>query len=96
MVLKNRGKYRYGDSQADIRDELLRYSKSNGYPVDHFADAACKCSGVLFRLALDDAEGAAIRTCVACGAEHPIADELLEQLAESQNSGPTPSGTARQ
>ena len=27
MALKKRGKYRYGDSQADIRAELLRYSK---------------------------------------------------------------------
>jgi len=31
MALHKRGDYRYGDSQADIRDELLRYSKANEY-----------------------------------------------------------------
>ena len=27
MALKKRGKYWYGDSQADIRGELIRYGK---------------------------------------------------------------------
>jgi hypothetical protein len=80
MALKRRGEYRYGDSQADIRAELLRYSKSNAYVAHHFADAACPCGGKQFRLALDDAEGAAVRWCVRCAAEHPIGDsaEYLE------------------
>ena len=39
MALKKRGKYRYGDSQADIRAEVLRYSKTNAYLAHHFADA---------------------------------------------------------
>ncbi len=51
MALTKRAKYRYGDSQADIRAELLRYSKKNAYVVYHFADATCKCGGKLFRLA---------------------------------------------
>jgi hypothetical protein len=80
MALKKRGNYRYGDSQADIRAELLRYSKANAYMAHHFADAVCKCGGKLFRLALDGNEGAAVRICVACKAEHPIGDrdEFLE------------------
>jgi hypothetical protein len=80
MALKKRGKYRYGDSQADIREEVLRYSEANTYLANHFADAACPCGGKRFRLALDDAEGAAVRTCVGCGAVHPIGDsgEYLE------------------
>lgn len=80
MALKKRGKYRYGDSQADIHAELLRYSKENTYVAQHFADAICKCGGKVFRLTLDDNEGAAIRVCVACKAEHPIgdSDEYLE------------------
>jgi len=86
MALKKRGKYRYGDSQADIRDEVLRYSKKNGYVADHFADAACRCGGKVFRLSLDDTEGAAVRKCTTCGAEHPVGDsgEYLEdaELAE--------------
>ena len=81
MTLKKRGKYRYGDSQADIRTEVLRYSKTNDYPTQHFADAACKCGGKLFRLALDDDEWAAIRHCVACQTDQAIgdSDEYLEK-----------------
>jgi hypothetical protein len=81
MALKKRGKYRYGDSQADIRAELLRYSKTNAYPCHHFADAACTCGGKRFRLALDDDEGAAVRICAGCKTEHPIgdSDEFLEE-----------------
>jgi hypothetical protein len=81
MALKKRGKYRYGDSQADIRAEVIRYSKANGYLAHHFADATCKCGGKLFRLTLDEDEGAAVRACVACKTEHPIgdSDEFLDE-----------------
>jgi len=74
MALKKRGKYRYGDSQADIRDEVLRYSKKNGYQAQHFRDAVCTCGAKVFRLALDDDEGAAVRICTGCQVEHPIGD----------------------
>jgi hypothetical protein len=81
MALKKRGTHRYGDSQADIQSELLRYSKANAYIAHHFADAVCKCGGKLFRLALDDNEGAAVRTCDDCKTEHPIgdSDEYLKE-----------------
>lgn len=80
MPLKKRGKYRYGDSQADIRAEVLRYSQTNGYLAHHFADATCKCGTNVFRLTLDDDQGAAVRICVGCMVEHPIgdSDEYLE------------------
>src|SRR6267378_4798985 len=79
MALKKRGKYYYGDSRADIRAEVLRYSNHN-YLAHYFAGAICKCGGELFRLTLDDNEGVAVRTCVGCRAEHPIGDsgEFLE------------------
>lgn len=73
-MLKQRGKYRYGDSQADIRDELLRYSKLNAYPTQQFADARCNCGARSFRLRLDDTAGAAVRACLVCKSEHSIAD----------------------
>ena len=81
MALKKRGEYRYGDSQADIREELMRYSKSNAYVTHHFADAVCKCGRKVFRLSLDDNEGAAVRKCNGCTTEHPIgdSDEYLEE-----------------
>jgi hypothetical protein len=80
MVLKKRGKYRYGDSQADIREEMLRYSKLNYYVAHHFADAICSCGSKVFGLWIDNDEGAAVRKCAACNSEHPIGDsgEYLE------------------
>lgn len=74
IALQKRGKFWYGDSQADIRDEILRYSKRNAYPAHHYADAVCKCGGRLFTLRMDDAAGAAIRKCVSCFEEHAIGD----------------------
>ncbi len=82
MALKKRGKYWYGDSQADIASELSRYSRLNGYTVLHFANAICKCGSSSFRLRLDDTEGAAVRVCTYCGDEHPIGDSG-EYLSES-------------
>jgi len=74
MALKKRGKHQYGDSQEDIREEILRYSRQNGYDAEHFADAVCKCGRRQFSVLLDDNEGAAIRICALCKHEHPIAD----------------------
>src|SRR5262245_16061803 len=81
MALKKKGKYWHGESQADIRKEVLRYSKENAYVAEHFADAVCSCGGKAFRLKLDDNEGAAVRICASCQSEHPIGDseEFLEE-----------------
>jgi hypothetical protein len=83
MALQKRGKYCYGDTQADIREEITTYSESNVYVAHHFADAVCQCGARVFRLVLDDTEGAAVRRCVACSAEHPIGDSQ-EYLADSE------------
>lgn len=74
MVLRKEGEWKYGDSQDDIREVILGYSQSNGYPATEYADAVCKCGGYLFRLRIDDDQGAAVRTCDACGRVHPIGD----------------------
>jgi hypothetical protein len=74
MALTKRGKYSYGESHADIREELLRYSDLNGYRVHHFAEAKCDCGGRVFHLKLDDIEGAAVRHCTVCSREHLIGD----------------------
>jgi len=86
MSLRKRGKFYYGDSQADIRGEVLRYSRSE-YLAEHFADAVCNdCGHKVFRLAIDEEEGAAVRTCASCKVEHAIgdSDEYLDdaELAE--------------
>jgi hypothetical protein len=74
MALRKRGKYRYGDAQADIREEISRYGERNEYEAHHFADAVCRCGGKVFRLFLDDDAGVAVRRCSSCSAEHPIGD----------------------
>jgi hypothetical protein len=83
MGLQKRGDYHHGDSQADIRDEVTRYSELNGYVAQHFADAECSCGGRNFRLLLDGNEGAAVRQCVACATDHPIGDSD-EFLADAE------------
>lgn len=81
MALRKRGKWWYGENQADIRGEILRYSKGNEYVAHHYADAVCSCGGHLFQLRMDEGEGAAIRGCVSCRKEHPIGDsaDYLDQ-----------------
>lgn len=73
----------YGDDQRDIREELIDYSSSNGDVAVQFADATCICSGRIFRLDIDDTEGAAVRECVACGSKHAIGDseDYLEEAS---------------
>lgn len=75
MALRKRGKHHYGDTHADIHTRLASYSAKSGYPALHYADARCqKCGGGVFGLALDEAEGAAVRSCAACRSVHPMAD----------------------
>lgn len=82
MALITRDKHFYGDSQADIREYLSKYSSSE-YAVHHFADAFCKCGNRTFGLRIDDIEGAAVRICKACGNDHPIGDSE-EFLAKAE------------
>ncbi len=95
MALRKRGKWRYGDNQADIRAEIVRYSKENGYLADHFADAVCLCGGRVFGLYLDDTAGVASRVCVACVPEaHPIGDsaEFMDEAEEEEAACPCGQG----
>lgn len=83
MALRKRGKYWYGDLQADIRAELTRFGKLNEYVPTQFADCRCRCGATTFRLRMDEDEGAAVRICTACGDEHPIGDSG-DYLSEAQ------------
>ncbi len=74
MALHKRGKYWYGDSQADIRAELIRYGKLDDEVPTQFKDIRCRCKSTLFRLQIDDEQGAAVRICTQCEKEHPIGD----------------------
>lgn len=85
MVLEKRGEYYYGNSQADIRTEILRYSELNKYVAHHFADSSCQCGSRIFSVLLDVNEGAAARTCIACNYQHPIGDS--EQYLDEADLG---------
>jgi len=74
MALRKRGKWWYGDSQGDIRDELARVGNLNEYVPTQFANAVWPCGSKTFRLRMDEDEGAAVRICTGCGTEHPIGD----------------------
>jgi len=74
VALKKRGEAWFGETQADIRAEIARYSGLVGCGATHFADARCACGSRVFELLLDDTEGAAVRACAECATEHPIGD----------------------
>lgn len=91
MALRKRGEWRYGDSQADIRDEIVRYSKGVTYLAEHFADAVCSCGGRVFALFADDTHGVASRVCSACDADpHYIGDgaDFAEDAEEEECACP--------
>lgn len=83
MALQKRGGHYFGNSQDDIRTEVVRFSNLNGYEATQFADALCNCGGRLFHLVMDEDEGAAVRTCIKCGGRHAIADSA-EYLADAE------------
>jgi hypothetical protein len=89
-----RGKYHYGDSQLDIQDELLRYSKANRYPAVHYANVLCMCGSTVFSLLVDDDEGATVRKCVSCHSEHALgdSDQYLEDAELEECECPCGSG----
>jgi len=74
VALIQKGDYSYGDSQADIRAELSKYSEYSTRPIHHAADTACGCGSRLFNLDLDDEAGVAVRSCHTCKTEHVIGD----------------------
>ena len=74
MALRRENNQSFADSQADIRDELIRYSKLNGYVAEHFADAKCNCGSTQFKLVMDENAGVAVRLCQSCGDEHGMGD----------------------
>ncbi|MBN8608730.1 MAG: hypothetical protein J0L81_17565 [Caulobacterales bacterium] len=73
MTIDTSGKWWVGSEPADV-EEYLKAFKAEGYDVDRFKLARCQCKAESFHLAIDDDEGAARRTCSACGAEGFIGD----------------------
>jgi len=74
MTLWKKGKHFYGDNHADIQTVITAYSRANAYLATHFRDVSCACGADQFQLLVDDNEGVGLRTCTACGLQHPIGD----------------------
>ena len=73
MAIREQDGNQYTDTQSDLPDVIRSFS-ADQYPATHFADAKCHCGENRFELAVDETEGAAVRTCVACQQPHPIGD----------------------
>jgi len=66
---------------TELKQEILRYSKLNGYPIDDFNRIECSCGAVDFHLYSDDEEGGAYLICPYCQLEHDVEksrDYILE------------------
>ena len=74
----------FGTSPNDI-DEYLRAFAAGGYPVQAVAHSACAACRVDagFTVSLDDDQGAAVRTCLACNTVQPMLDSG-EFLADAE------------
>lgn len=73
MSIDKSGKWWVGSSPEDVREYLEAYS-ADGYKVTEFRNTKCSCGSSEFRLAADDDEGCAQRTCVSCGKTQFICD----------------------
>jgi hypothetical protein len=73
MTIDSSGKWWKGSEAADLT-EYLKALTEDGYPATEFRVAKCSCGSLAFGLALDHDEGAAMRKCVECGAEHFVCD----------------------
>jgi hypothetical protein len=62
-------------------EAIRAYSVKNAYIATLFGDSVCNCGNQTFTVLLDDNEGCAARTCVACEDQQPIADgeEYLDE-----------------
>jgi transcription elongation factor Elf1 len=95
VALKKKGRHYYGDSRADIRPELERYSKANKYPLERLDELSCpECGHERSHLILDEEAGAAVQCCVKCEHEVPLADseEFLEEAELQQAECPCGNG----
>lgn len=85
-MIKRRRKWWTGTEASDVGEYLAAYTR-DGYPADRFEQSRCVCGGSVFRLAVDDEEGCAERTCTACGLRAFIGGS--EDVADESSLVPT-------
>ncbi len=68
------GEWWKGGDFADLTEYLNAYT-AQGYPAGRIERSVCgACGGTRFHLSLDDQEGVAQRSCVACGSPAFLGD----------------------
>jgi hypothetical protein len=72
-VIDTSGRWWKGEAYDDLV-EYLRLLTQDSYPIERVLEPRCDCGGQVFRLHRDAEEGAARRTCVACGTKAFIGD----------------------
>src|SRR6185369_8812671 len=74
MAIDRTGDYWRGETFEDLA-EYVRAHKAGGYEVAHVEESVCAdCEGRAFTIMVDDEDGCAQRTCLACGNAALIAD----------------------
>jgi len=66
MAINRAGRWWTGTAPLDLDEYLVAFS-ADGHPVTQVRHAACSCGAEEFTVRVDDDEGCAERTCVACG-----------------------------
>ncbi len=69
----------------NLKKEIERYSKLNGYVISSYEGMTCACGNNDFHLYSDDDEGGAFIVCAACKAECDI-ENSREYIEEAQNN----------
>ena len=73
MTIDKSGEWWKGSGPSDI-DEYLSEFTADSYPVHALRPAKCICGSDIFKLDVDEDEGAAMRKCVECGHAHLLCD----------------------
>jgi len=75
VTIDRSGTWWVGSEAQDLESYLRALvDAEDGYPVEAFRLARCKCGSELFELKLDRDQTAAQRTCLACGSQHFVCD----------------------
>lgn len=69
----------------NLKKEIERYSKLNGYPSSSYEDIRCSCDNNEFQLYSDDNEGGCFLKCSVCKVEQDIEDsrEYIENAQQN-------------
>lgn len=68
-----------------LEQEVLRYSRKNGFPISEFQELTCLCGSLKFHLYSDDEEGGAYVICSQCHTDQDI-ENSRQYIEEACNN----------